>query len=360
MKHSYRGVVRTNESRSRWTNHEDNFNLSFVKHELNFFPRFRVTNNEARAETKAGRRLVAAKSCERIRFGQWRNNPIRYVSAGKGASRISGVYLGSPRPHRQGRGKESRELAGCWWWGQQDEGEGGNPRREPSNLVPSRLEVCKNKREKRVRATCPGAPLIGDPLRLVAVPVKITPFAPPCDFIGQQGWPTATASATCSRFSDSFRRYAAFSARSSTLPSSTSMPGRVIIKLRKVYRWYDTIVDLLLIRYNYRLGLYSRWMIKYYFRGYGNILFCKVSIKERKKKCTPFRNDSIAIERDQRKYFHLEGQPEARRKRSRREKVAGGKRKATTTFDRSSRFFLLFYPLVVYYTRKQGETRCKR
>lgn len=101
-------------------------------------------------------------------------------------------------------------------------------------------------------------------------------------------------------------------------------------------------------------------MIKYYFREYGNIPFRKASIKEGKKKCTPFRNDSIAIERDQRKYFHLEGQPEARRKRSRREKAAGGKRKATTTFDRSSRFFLLFYPLVVYYTRKQGETRCKR
>lgn len=80
-----------------------------------------------------------------IRFS---TNPIRYVSAGKGASRTSGTTV---RPVRGvgGRGRENRELVGmATWWGQQDEGEGGNPRREPSNLVPSRLEVCKNKREK--------------------------------------------------------------------------------------------------------------------------------------------------------------------------------------------------------------------
>lgn len=135
-----------------------------------FFFFFRVTVKETEQDRNkrrdgGSRSDGSEKVSEEIRFrSDERNNPIRCVSSARAKVHLAypGYSSGSPRPRRQGRGKESRVVVAMVGEGgrggeQQDEGEGGgNPRREPSNLVPSRLEVCKNKREKRVRATCPG------------------------------------------------------------------------------------------------------------------------------------------------------------------------------------------------------------
>ena len=156
-------------------------------------------------------------------FGQKREITRYAVSA---QAKVHLAYRGYSSVRRVHAVRVEGKRAGSWpggdGGGQQDEGEGGgNPRREPSNLVPSRLEVCKNKRErkrerereKRGRATCPGAPPIADSSRLVAVPAKITPLALQRAILsGRRGWPTAAATATCPRFRDSFRRYASLSA----------------------------------------------------------------------------------------------------------------------------------------------------
>lgn len=67
--------------------------------------------------------------------------------------RISGVCTSVRRRPRRARveGKRSRVEGGGGEGAGRTKGEGGGEleRREPSNLVPSRLEVCKNKREER-------------------------------------------------------------------------------------------------------------------------------------------------------------------------------------------------------------------
>lgn len=166
---------------------------------INVFPLIfsrHCERDQGRNKGGVGRAALAAENCEEIRFGQKREI-TRYVVSAR--AKVHLAYPGYSSVRRVHAVRVEGKRAGSWpgsdGGGQQDEGEGGgNPRREPSNLVPSRLEVCKNKREKRVRATCPGAPPIGDPSRLVAVPAKITPLAPPRAILsGRRGWPTAAA-----------------------------------------------------------------------------------------------------------------------------------------------------------------------
>lgn len=118
--------------------------------------------------------------------------------------RISGVCTSVRRRPRRARveGKRSRVEGGAVV-GREPAGRRGKERsgelerREPSNLVPSRLEVCKNKREER--SACPAAPPPPPPAaadrRSLAIsrggPQKLPPFAPRRDFIGRRGWPRA-------------------------------------------------------------------------------------------------------------------------------------------------------------------------
>lgn len=104
--------------------------------------------------------------------------------------RISGVCTSVRRRPRRARveGKRSRVEGGAVV-GREPAGRRGKERsgelerREPSNLVPSRLEVCKNKREERSachvprRPAAPPPPPIADPSRLVAVARKNYPLS---------------------------------------------------------------------------------------------------------------------------------------------------------------------------------------
>lgn len=116
--------------------------------------------------------------------------------------RISGVCTSVRRRPRRARveGKRSRVEGGAVV-GREPAGRRGKERsgelerREPSNLVPSRLEVCKNKREERSACHVPRRPAAAADRRSLAIsrggPQKLPPFAPRRDFIGRRGWPRA-------------------------------------------------------------------------------------------------------------------------------------------------------------------------
>lgn len=141
--------------------------------------------------------------------------------------RISGVCTSVRRRPRRARveGKRSRVEGGGGEGAGRTKGEGGGEleRREPSNLVPSRLEVCKNKREERSACHVPRRrrrrPPIADPSRLVAVARKNYPLSRLAAILsGVKGGPRRPGPATRPRFRDSFRRYASSSTLSPSAP----------------------------------------------------------------------------------------------------------------------------------------------
>lgn len=79
--------------------------------------------------------------------------PTYWSDADETASLVSWNTLDCLRPHAGENRREREPAMDSDGGGNGRRGRAGNPRRESSNLVPSRLEVCKNKRD--VRATCP-------------------------------------------------------------------------------------------------------------------------------------------------------------------------------------------------------------
>lgn len=79
--------------------------------------------------------------------------PTYWSDVDETASLVSWNTLDCLRPHAGENRREREPTMDSDGGGNGRRGRAGNPRRESSNLVPSRLEVCKNKRD--VRATCP-------------------------------------------------------------------------------------------------------------------------------------------------------------------------------------------------------------
>lgn len=127
----------------------------FREYQKSSISRCKLSHDVVAEKSNRDRQKEAIKSGQKyaMRINFYIRHSHISIRSGETASLVSWNTLDCLRPHTGENRREREPAMDSNGGGNGRRGRAGNLKRESSNLVPSRLEVCKNKRD--VRATCP-------------------------------------------------------------------------------------------------------------------------------------------------------------------------------------------------------------